>query len=169
MCRDNLSYHTKNLIPVFGFIMPGRNTIGWPQHSRRSAFPTITTIVCIIFLSILQYYHPPPPRQARKFSPYPVITRHHSGKCVWLEPGRAERPISEYSLMPCVMQELHQANIQYSCSLLVPRQEVSENRDSQNTWQKIRAYHKPTTHISGYFLLRISTLPYTPVAVVVNA
>ena len=38
------------------------------------------------------------------------------------------------------------------------RQEVSGNRNSQNIWQKIYAYHKLTTRISGYFLPKTSSM-----------
>lgn len=38
-----------------------------------------------------------------------------------------------------------------------PRQEVSGSRDLRNIWQKIRAYHKPTSRILGYPLPGTST------------
>ena len=34
---------------------------------------------------------------------------------------------------------------------------MSGNRDSQNIWQKIRAYHKLTIRISGHLLLGAGT------------
>ena len=41
------------------------------------------------------------------------------------------------------------------------QKKVSGNRDSQNIWQKIRAYHKLTIRISGYFLPGTSTYFYS--------
>ena len=48
----------------------------------------------------------------------------------------------------------YHANTQ-SCSrsvILVTGKKYPESRGSQDVWQKIRAHHKFTTHISGYFL-----------------